>query len=108
MSALARAVDDPPVEFEREHGSTEAEWLRCLPGAVGAHRLVLASPGRAMVALQPAGELQLDWQVLPERQIALVRLPRLRVRYRFGPATSAGQREAFLRYFDLFMRRGGG
>lgn len=94
--------------FEREHGDTEAQWLRCLPGAVGPHALSLPAPGRAVVALQGQGTLSLDWQVLPDRQIALVRLPRLRVRYAFSPEVPATERDAFMRYFDLYTRRGGG
>lgn len=95
--------------FEREHGDTEAGWLRCLPGAVGPHALHLPAPGQAVVTLlQGQGTLSLHWQVLPDRQIALVRLPRLRVRYAFSAEVPAAEREAFMRYFDLFTRRGGG
>lgn len=91
--------------FEREHGSTEAEWLQQLPGAVGACALELAA-GQACVHIG-AGTLHLQWQVLPPRQIALVRLPRLRVEYRFT-GVDAAERVRFLRYFDLFMQKGGG
>ena len=94
--------------FEREHGDTEADWLRCLPGAVGPHALHLPAPGQAVVTLQGQGMLSLQWRALPDRQIALVRLPRLHVRYAFSPDVSAAEREAFMRYFDLYTRRGGG
>ena len=97
----------PPLgpAFQREHGSTEAEWLAQLPGAVGAHALHLA-PGQARVSIG-AGELQLQWSVLPVRQIALIRLPRLAVDYRFHDVPD-DERHRFLRYFDLYMQRGGG
>lgn len=96
-----------PETFEREHGCTEAEWLQQLPGAVGAHALELDAPaGRGCVAIGD-GELQLHWQVLPPRQIALIRLPRLLVRYRFS-GVDAEARNRFLRYFFLFMQKGGG
>lgn len=99
-----------PARFEREHGCTEAEWLRSLPGAVGRHHLALdpGRPGRATVRLQGGGELVLDWRVLPERRIALIRLPRLQVRYAFDAAVPDSVRSAFMRLFDLHMRRGGG
>ena len=93
--------------FEREHGATEAEWLQQLPGAVGAHELAIdATAGQARVAIG-SGELQLHWQVLPPRQIALIRLPRLRVQYRFSGVDDVARLD-FLRYFDLYMQKGGG
>jgi hypothetical protein len=93
--------------FEREHGCTEADWLRDLPGAVGSHELQLAGPGAAEVPLQ-GGTLSLRWQVLPERRIALIRLPRMQVRYAFSDGVSLEARVQFMRLFDLHMRRGGG
>lgn len=104
---MAEAI---PARFEREHGCTEAEWLRSLPGAVGRHDLALdpARPGHATVRLQGGGELELDWHVLPERRIALIRLPRLQVRYAFDDAVPDSARSAFMHLFDLHMRRGGG
>lgn len=92
--------------FEREQGSTEADWLRCLPGAVRDHRLELPAPGQALVHIG-SGRMLLQWQALPDRQIALMRMPRLQASYRFeGVADDA--RHTFMRYFDLFMLRGGG
>lgn len=96
--------------FEREHGCTELEWLRSLPGAVGRHDLSIpeTAPSSAVVRLADGGELQLEWRVLPERRIALIRLPRLWVRYTFSSAVTDAARAEFLRLFDLHMRRGGG
>lgn len=109
--------------FEREHGCTLAEWRRELPGAAGRHRLQWLADteagGRACIELMPdaapdlpsavqaTATLQLHWTVLPPRQIALVRLPRLHVAYRFSQASSA-QRSAFMARFDLYLQRGGG
>ncbi len=106
-------ADASPARFEREHGCTEAEWLRSLPGAVGAHALAIAphtpgAPGRAQVRLQGGGELALEWHPLPERRIALIRLPRLQVHYAFSSDVTDAARAAFMRLFDLHMRRGGG
>jgi hypothetical protein len=101
-------VAGTPAEFEREHGCTEVEWLRSLPGAVGAHHLTLPTPGRAEVALQGGGQLTVEWSVLPERQIALIRLPRMQVRYAFSPEVAGDARASFMMLFDLHMRRGGG
>ncbi len=98
-----------PEAFDREMGCTEAEWLSWLPGACrgapltrdGAQATVQIGAGEA------AGRLHLQWQTLPPRRIALVTLPRLAVSFRFeGVAPEA--RAAFMRYFDLYMQRGGG
>lgn len=102
-------MHDPSIytdAFDREHGCTEVEWLRWLPGAVGAHRLQRHSADRAQVDIGD-GVLQLRWQVLPPRRIALISMPRLRVNYRFE-RVDAAQRTRFMQQFDLFMQRGGG
>ena len=92
--------------FGREYGCTEVEWLRWLPHAVREHALSLIEPGAAQVAIG-SGSLCLRWTVLPPRQIALMRLPRLQVSFGFEAVDEAAQRE-FLRYFDLYLQRGGG
>ena len=85
---------------------TEADWQRGLAGAVGAHSLTQPAPGRAEIAVG-AGRLRLQWKELPERQIALARVPRMAVSYRFEHVDAAARSE-FMRYFDLYMMRGGG
>lgn len=94
-----------PERFEREMGCSEAEWLRWLPGAVGEHFWKL-QPGSAGVRLGD-GALGLKWQVGAPREIALVRMPRLLVQFRFAGVDEA-TRHAFMARFDLFMQRGGG
>lgn len=93
--------------FEREHGCTEAEWLQWLPGAVDGHALELGTAGAATVQL-PGGKLRLQWRPLPPRRIALIRMPRLQVNFRFDAGIDADTRVRFMRRFDLFMQRGGG
>ena len=93
--------------FSREYGCTEAEWCGWLRGpAVG------EAPGTpegtdAMRLDLAGGRLLLRWTVLPERRIALVRLPRLQVDFRFEGVPLA-QRQAWLKRFDLHTQRGGG
>lgn len=98
----------PPLGpvFDREHGCTEAEWLGWLPGAAGPHALTLG-PGACATVLIGPGRLRLDWTVLPDRRIALIRLPRLAVHYEFAQLPDEA-RHAFIRHFDLYMQRGGG
>lgn len=92
--------------FEREQGCTEAEWLAWLPGAVRDQPLVLA-PGHALIRIGD-GRLDVTWQVLPPRQIALIRLPRMAIAFRFDDLVDEAARQRFMRYFDLYMQRGGG
>jgi len=95
-----------PAEFSREQGFTEADWLNCLPGAVRGCALALPAPGQAVVTVG-GGHLDLRWQALPPRQIALMRMPRLATHYRFDGVGDA-ERHAFMKYFDLYTQRGGG
>jgi hypothetical protein len=99
-------IQIPPPTLTRDHGLTEADWLATLPGAVGAHPLQRPAPDGAIIQIA-TGTLTLNWQVAPERRIALIRMPRLVVEYRFDGVAEA-DRAAFMRYFDLFMQRGGG
>ena len=93
--------------FDREQGFTPQEWLNGLRGAVGSHRLELGPlPSQALVRIG-AGTLYMQWTELPPRRIALLRMPRLAVRYRFNDVP-AHERTAFMRYFDLVLQRGGG
>jgi hypothetical protein len=93
------------ARFEREMGCTEAELLRWLPGAVGPHGLgVSERAARVTIGL---GRLDLRWSVLPERRIALMRMPRLQVSFAFDNLDEA-TRGSFMRHFDLYTQRGGG
>jgi hypothetical protein len=94
-----------PARFEREMGCTEAEWLGWLPRAAGAHAYELRA-GQALVYIG-AGALALHWQVVEPRVIALIKIPRLQVRFSFQGLDDA-QRFAFMRRFVLYTQRGGG
>lgn len=94
-----------PATFDRDMGCTEAEWLGWLPGAVGAHALELGA--RSATVRIGGGALYLAWRPLPPRQIALMRMPRQAVQFRFE-GVSEEARQRFMRHFDLYMQRGGG
>ena len=98
---------DIAAAFEREYGCTEAEWLRWLPGAVRGHGLDAAGPARQASVAIGTGTLRLAWTPLAPRQIALLRMPRMTVRFAFD-GVDAAARTAFMRYFDLYLQRGGG
>lgn len=97
---------DHPEAFEREMACTQDDWLRWLPPAIGAHSW-RAENDSATVHIGDQGALHLTWRAAEPRTIALVRLPRLHVSFRFegiGPQ----ERAAFMQRFDLFLQRGGG
>lgn len=95
-----------PVQFEREMGCTEAEWLRWLPAAMG--DVAWQQQGQTVFAHWPSGgSLSIEWKAAADRQIANVRLPVLRVGFCFTDRSEA-QRLVFMKRFDLYMQRGGG
>ncbi|MCP5283178.1 MAG: hypothetical protein H6930_16530 [Rhodoferax sp.] len=91
--------------FDREMGCTEKEWLGWLPEAMGAHPYQLVA--QAVSARIDGGTLTLSWRVGEPRVIALARIPRLLVSFRFAGLDEA-QRYRFMKRFDLYMQRGGG
>ena len=91
--------------FEREMGCTEAEWLGWLPAAIGEHPCEL-KPQAADMQIGN-GTVGLTWRSAEPRVIALMRIPRLLVSFRFAGLDEA-QRYDFMKRFDLFMQRGGG
>lgn len=94
-----------PERFERDMACTEADWLRLLPAAIGEHhwKMQTASAGVRI----GDGALGLKWQVGEPRVMALVRMPRLVVSFRFAGLDET-ERYAFMKRFDLYMQRGGG
>jgi hypothetical protein len=94
-----------PAEFEREMGCTAAELVHWLPGAAQPHP-VRPCAGGADIDLE-GGRLCLRWEALPPRRIALLSVPRLRLRFAFEGVDEAA-RLRFMRRFDLYTQRGGG
>lgn len=93
------------VRFEREYGCTEAEWLRWMPGAT--QGLACTAGAGSLDVTIGSGRLALSWQALAPREIALMRLPRLLVRFAFDGVPLDARRD-FMRAFDLRLQRGGG
>lgn len=91
--------------FERDMACTEADWLRWLPEAIGDHHWKMQ--GQTAGVRIGDGALGLKWLVAEPRVIALVRMPRLRVHFRFAGVDEAA-RYTFMKRFDLYMQRGGG
>lgn len=98
------------AKFSREMGCTEADWLGWLPAAMGQHSWQRRGCTVSAEIKNPDGSvgfMQVTWQEIQPRQIALMRIPRLLVHFQFDGLTVA-QRYTFMRRFDLYMQRGGG
>lgn len=95
-----------PFAFEREMGCTADELRAWLPGASGGRAIERRGDDGAAIALD-AGRVELHWQTLPMRRIALISLPRLRVRFE-ARGVDAEAWQQFMRHFDLYTHRGGG
>lgn len=91
--------------FDREMGCTEKEWLGWLPQAMGQNSYKIVA--QALTATVDSGQLTLTWRVGEPRVIALARIPRLLVSFRFSGPDDV-QRYRFMKRFDLYMQRGGG
>lgn len=96
---------DYPEHFERDMGCTQAEWLGWMPRAIREH--AWQREGNRIVVTIGSGTLAVSWSPLPERRIALLRMPRLLVTFHFE-GLDAEQRRAFMKPFDLTIQRGGG
>lgn len=93
------------VLLEREMGCTREEFLRWLPDAVRGAPFEAGECEARVRAGQ--GEVRIGYVTAAPRRIGLVEVPVLRVSFRFT-GMSDDEREDFLRYFDLYTRRGGG
>ena len=94
-----------PERFTREMGC-EASYLRDrLPAASNSLAIAWQHEGASITINE--GQLTLHWQALAPRRIALMVSPRLLVTFTFEQVPLV-DRVAFMRYFDLYTRRGGG
>lgn len=96
---------DYPARFTRDTGGTEGEWLGRLAGACKGCAVELGD--RCATVAIGGGRLRLSWRELPPRRIALLKMARIEVDFAFDDVPDA-ERERFMRYFDLYMQRGGG
>ena len=91
--------------LHREMGCTREEFVRWLPGATRHAPMQL----NADTAVVHAGEatVEISFIQASPRRIALVSMPVLKVSFRFSGAEASAY-GAFMTYFDLYTKRGGG
>ena len=93
------------VRVRRDMGCTRAEFMGWLAGATRGAPLRINGSG-ATVSL-PGGSVQITLDEKPPRTIGALSLPVLGTTFAFDGLDPAA-REDFLRFFDLYTRRGGG
>jgi hypothetical protein len=91
--------------FEREMGCSVADMWRWLPGALRDRPTQPLVDGADVTV--GTGQLRIRWQVLEPRRLGLARFERMRVQFTFE-AVPDEERQALMRYFDLYTQRGGG
>ncbi len=93
------------MQFTREMGCTELEWLGWLDAAMG--DVDWQKHSNSLEAKIFDGQLNITWQAAADRKIALMRMPVLKVNFVFQEVSDE-QRYTFMKRFDLYMQRGGG
>jgi hypothetical protein len=96
-----------PETFERVMGCTSAELVSWLPRALPDAHLQTDVAGQRNAASWAQGKMELNWQPLPPRRIALLEIPQLAVRFTYSDL-SATERYRIQKCFDLQTHRGGG
>jgi hypothetical protein len=91
--------------MQREMGCTRAELMDWLPGATG--QAPLRIDGGVVTVLTHGGSVRICMQEKAPRRIGSIALPVLAVTFCFRDLDEA-MRADFLRFFDLYTRRGGG
>ncbi|MEO6351681.1 MAG: hypothetical protein ABIO19_13245 [Burkholderiaceae bacterium] len=93
----------------REMGCSRSEFVRWLPGATRQAELHSSRHGEQERhrIITPGGTVVISTEAMAPRQIALMTLPVLRVIFDFVDMDAQAQAD-FMRYFDLYTRRGGG
>lgn len=88
-------------------GCTAEDLLRSLPMAFPGVEVITDSAAAVVRVNLPDGHLEITWQPLPARRIALLEIPRLQVRFVYAGLTPERRHEV-QRRFDLATQRGGG
>ena len=93
--------------FKRDMGYSLQEFLRILPTAVGEYNHDVR--GNLVMITDTDSNLELELEVteLPDRQIGMIRIPRVEIGFRFQNF-SKQQRQQFMINFDRSFQRGGG
>jgi hypothetical protein len=91
--------------LRRDMGCTRAEFMSWLPGAT--RQAPLQIDGDVVTISAQGGSVQITLKEKLPRRIGSVALPVLEINFCFCGLDDM-TRDAFLAYFDLYTRRGGG
>ena len=94
-------------KFTRDMGYSEAEFFHTLPTGIGDYQYVRDGSEVTITHPERTHTLTLEVTALPDRAIALLRIPRVEVRFSFQDFSPA-DRDRFMEKFDQSFQRGGG
>ncbi len=90
---------------DKEMGISRADFLRLLPGALGSG--IITMDGSSAVFEDGERRIEVSFEEMPERRIANLRLPVLRVSLKFSGFAEDRLKEALARFERAFARTGG-
>ncbi len=77
-----------PEHFVRTMGCSQADLLRWLPDALAGASIKVDEELRLCLARWDWGHLQLGWEILQDRKIALLSIPSMKVSFTYFGATA--------------------
>lgn len=98
---------DQGDSFKRDMGYSEKEFFRVLPSAVSGYSHNIE--GNRVIIVDSGGNQQLKLIInqLPDREIGMIRIPRIEVEFAFHNFPEE-DRKNFMTRFDHSYQRGGG
>ncbi len=93
--------------FKRDMGCSEQDFYRILPSAIAGYTFSLDGNRVTICDAEKNQQLRLTVNRLPDREIGMIRIPRIEVEFAFHNFTVA-ERQRFLTRFDHSYQRGGG
>ena len=93
--------------FTRDMGYSEKEFFRLLPSAVAGYSHTVEGNRVIISNAENNQRLRLTVNALPDREIGMIRIPRIEVVFAFD-GFSEEERQKFMWQFDHSYQRGGG
>ncbi|MDJ0956893.1 MAG: hypothetical protein QNI91_08560 [Arenicellales bacterium] len=93
--------------FKRDMGYSATDFFRILPSAIKGYTHTVEANNVTINGVDGNQSVQLVVKPLPDREIGMIRIPRIEVEFSFHNF-SARERKEFMINFDRSYQRGGG